>query len=111
MKVGGLPRDVGLISGWGRAPGEGNGNPLQYSYQDNPIDRGAWRARVHGVPKLLRCIQETNISTFIPLHAPSLSCVNSATSLTVVHQASLVNGISQARILERVVIHFSRRSS
>ena len=34
---------MGLIPGWGRSPGEGNGNPLQYSYLENPIDRGGWR--------------------------------------------------------------------
>ena len=44
-------RDVGLISGLGRSPGEGNGNPLQYSCLENPMDRGAWRATVHGVAK------------------------------------------------------------
>ena len=43
--------DTGLISGSGRSPGEGNGNPLQYSSLENPIDRGAWRAIVHGVTK------------------------------------------------------------
>ena len=37
--------DAGLIPGWGRCPGEGNGNPLQYSCLENPRDRGAWRAR------------------------------------------------------------------
>ena len=36
--------DVGLIPGWGRSPGDGNGNPLQYSCLENPMDRGAWRA-------------------------------------------------------------------
>ena len=36
--------DVGLIPGWGRSPGDGNDNPLQYSCLDNPMDRGAWRA-------------------------------------------------------------------
>ena len=36
-------RDVGLIPRWGRSPGGGNGNPLQYSCQDNPMDRGAWQ--------------------------------------------------------------------
>ena len=41
--------DVGLISGLGRSPGGGNGNPLQYSCLENPMDRGAWRATVHGV--------------------------------------------------------------
>ena len=34
-------RDVGLIPGWGRSPGEGHGNPLQYSCLENPMDRGA----------------------------------------------------------------------
>ena len=44
-------RDAGLIPGLGRSPGEGNGNPLQYSCLDNFMDRGAWRAAVHGVAK------------------------------------------------------------
>ena len=43
--------DLGLIPGLGRSPGEGNGNPLQYSCLENPVDRGAWRATVHGVAK------------------------------------------------------------
>ena len=43
--------DAGSIPGLGRSPGEGNGNPLQYSCLENPIDRGAWRATVHGVAK------------------------------------------------------------
>ena len=37
-------RDKGLIPGLGRFPGGGNGNPLQYSFLENPMDRGAWRA-------------------------------------------------------------------
>ena len=45
--------DLGLIPESGRFPGEGNGNPLQYSYLENPMDRGAWRAIVHGVTKEL----------------------------------------------------------
>ena len=40
-------RDMGLIPGSGRFPGEGQGNPLQYSCLDNPMDRGAWWATVH----------------------------------------------------------------
>ena len=39
------------IPGSGRSPGEGNGNPLQYSCLENPMDRGAWWATVHGVAK------------------------------------------------------------
>ena len=42
-----------MIPGSGRSPGEGNGNPLQYSCLGNPMDRGAWRATVHGVAKEL----------------------------------------------------------
>ena len=44
-------RDLGSISGLGRSPKEGNGNPLQYSCLENPMDGGAWRATVHGVAK------------------------------------------------------------
>ena len=39
--------DLGWIPGSGRSPGEGNGNPLQYSCLGNPMDRGAWRVTVH----------------------------------------------------------------
>ena len=42
-------RDMGLIPVFGRYPGGGHGNPLQYSCLENPMDRGAWRATVHGV--------------------------------------------------------------
>ena len=43
---------LGSIPGSGRSPGEGNGNPLQYSCLENPMDRGAWRATVHGVARV-----------------------------------------------------------
>ena len=43
--------DLGSISGLGRSPGEANGNPLQYSCLENPTDRGAQQATVHGVAK------------------------------------------------------------
>ena len=44
-------KDVGSIPGSGRSPGEGNGNPLQYSSLENPMDRGAWQATVSRVAK------------------------------------------------------------
>ena len=44
--------DLGLIPRLGRSPGEGNGNPLQYSCLENSMDRGAWRATVHGVARV-----------------------------------------------------------
>ena len=43
--------DMGLVPFWGRSPGEGNGNPLQYSCLENPMDRGAWWATVHEVAR------------------------------------------------------------
>ena len=45
--------DVGSIPGLGKSPGEGNGNLLQYSCLENPMDRGAWQATVHGVAEEL----------------------------------------------------------
>ena len=42
---------AGLISGLGRSPGRGHGNPLQYSWLGNPMGRGAWQATVRGVTK------------------------------------------------------------
>ena len=51
--------DWGSVPGLGRSPGEGNGNPLQYSCLENPMDRGAWQATVHGVAK-----SQTGLSNF-----------------------------------------------
>ena len=44
--------DLSLIPGSGRSPGEGNGNPLQCPCLENPMDRGAWQATVHGVARV-----------------------------------------------------------
>ena len=44
-------RDTGSILGLGRTPGEGHGSPLQDSCLENPMERGAWRATIHGVAK------------------------------------------------------------
>ena len=52
-------RDLGSVPESGRSPGEGNGNPLQYSCLENSIDRGAWQATVHGVAK-----SQTRLSDF-----------------------------------------------
>ena len=48
--------DPGSIPGSERSPGEGNGYPLQYSYLENPMDKGAWWATVHGVASQTRLI-------------------------------------------------------
>ena len=44
--------NLGSISGLGRSPGEGNGNPLKYSCLENPMDKGAWQATVYGVTRV-----------------------------------------------------------
>ena len=44
-------RDVGLIPGSGRSPGGGHGNPLRYSYLENPLDRGSWQVIVYRIAK------------------------------------------------------------
>ena len=54
--------DLGSIPGSGRSPGEGNGNLLQYYCLENPMDRGAWKATVHGIAK-----SQTRLSDFTSL--------------------------------------------
>ena len=59
--------DLGSIPMSGRSPGEGNGNPLQYSCLENPVDRGAWWAAAHRVTK-----SRARLSDFTSLHFTSL---------------------------------------
>ena len=47
-----MKADASLIPGSGRSPGGGQGYPLQYSYLENPMDRGAWRTTVHGMQRV-----------------------------------------------------------
>jgi len=60
--------DLGSIPGSGRSSGEGNGNPLQYSCLENPMDRGAWRATIHGVAKSQTMQQQTISKTDMLLY-------------------------------------------
>ena len=53
-------RDLGLIPGLGRCPGEGNGSPLQHSCLENPMDREAWQPPVHGLAKESDLFEELN---------------------------------------------------
>ena len=48
----GDPEDGGSVSGLGRSPGGGNGNPLHYSCLGNPMDRGTWQTTVHGMARV-----------------------------------------------------------
>ena len=58
--------DPGSIPGLGRSPGEENGNPLQNSSLENPMDRGTWKAAVHGVAKSRTRLSDFTF-TFIPV--------------------------------------------
>ena len=62
--------DLGLIPGSGRAPGEGNHNPLQYSCLENPMDRRAWQATVHGVARVGHNLVSKPPLIFCLLHPP-----------------------------------------
>ena len=55
--------DFGPIPGSGRSPGEGNGNPLQYSHLENPMKRGAWQAKAHEITRV-----RYNLATKPPPH-------------------------------------------
>ena len=55
----GVTGDAGSIPGLGKSAGAGNGNPLQYTFLENPMDRGAWWATVHGVAKSQTQLAET----------------------------------------------------
>ena len=57
--------DPGSVPGFGRSPGEGNGNPPQYSCLGNPMDREAWRATVHAVSELDMTEKLTHFSSFM----------------------------------------------
>ena len=68
--------DLGLIPGSGRSPGEGNGNPLQYSCLENPMGRGAGWATVHGVAK-----SRTRLSDFTLMTAAAMETGDGETEL------------------------------
>ena len=59
--------DTGSIPGSGRSPGEGNGNPLPVFFLENPMDRGAWAATVHGVTKNWTQLSNSTATTKIKL--------------------------------------------
>ena len=81
-------RGVGSIPGLGRSPGEGNGKPLQYSCLENPKDRGAWWAMVHGVAKSHTWL--SNSFTFTRLQSAGYLCY------TVSHIPEKGPGVSSA---------------
>ena len=125
-----MQEDPGLIPGLGISPGEGIGYRLQYSCLGNPVDRGAWRATVHGVTEsdmaeqlmhhwkvyvserygsdlfqlnsLGESKSESEVAQWCPTLCDPMDCSLPGSSL---------HGILQARVLEWVAISFSRGSS
>ena len=92
-----LPANVGLITGWGRSPGEGNDNSLQCSCLGNPMDRGAWRATVHGVAKESDTTERLNTNKQRKRKQPpgkSKSVYRHRKVLISVVHDSVLNGIS-----------------
>ena len=73
--------DMGLIPGSRRSPGEGNGNLLQYSWLENPMDRAAWQATVYGVAKNQTWLKQLSTCTHIYTYE-SLCCI-SETNITL----------------------------
>ena len=99
-----MQEDAVSISGSGRSLGAGNGNPLQYSYLENPIDRGTWWATVHRVAKSQT--QASNAAAAKSLQ----SCPTLCDPRDGSPPGSPVPGILQARTLEWVAISFSNAS-
>ena len=97
--------DTTSIPGLGRSPEEGNGNPLQYSCLGNPMNRGTWRATVHGVTK------ESDTTKRLQHAAAAAKSLQSYLTLRDPMDYSLpgssVHGVFQARVLEWVAIAFS----
>ena len=90
-------RDTGLISGFGRFPGEGNGNPLQYSGLENPMDRGAWRATVHSVAKRWTLLKRLSMQATV--HKGSLFSTPSPVVLPLIFILPILIGVQWYFIL------------
>ena len=80
-----------MIPGLGRFPGEGNGNPLQYTCRENPMDRGAWSAIDNGVAKELDTTQRLNNDN------TNVHCRHSAK----VSHKYLVHGLGTVRVMRQ----------
>ena len=103
--------DAGSSPGSGRSPGEGNGNPLQYSCLENPMDRGACWVTVHGVTKSGRRLITHPSYLCCCCCSVAQSCLTLCDSMDCNPTGSSDHGIFQARILQWVAIPFSRESS
>ena len=108
--------DMGSIPGSRRSPGKGNGSLFQYSCLENPMDRGAWQATVHGFARVGHDLEtKPPSSPFLltprAMSEVSQSCPTLCNPMDCSLPGSLVHGILQARILKWVAISFSKGSS
>ena len=81
-------RDVGSIPGWGRSPGGGHSNPLQYSCLENAMDRGAWWVTVRGVAK-----GQTHLSKLPHTHIPRHDCITRLSSIVLLLDECVISGL------------------
>ena len=103
-------RDAGSIRGWGRSPGGGHGNPLQYSFLENPMDRGAWQAIVHRVKKSWTQLKQFSTHAhLLQIFFPSLWFIFSFSWLSFAEQKFLFLVKSSwwmiSLIIETLVLH------
>ena len=97
--------EVGSIPGSGRSPGEGNGNPCQYSCLENSMDRGAWRATVHGATKSWTWLKQLNNSINFTLLCCAVLCLVAQLHLTGVGCHALLQGIFPTQGLNPGLLH------
>ena len=106
-------RDIWSLSGLGRSPGEGNGNPSQYSYLENSMDTGAWWATVHGVAKSLLLIHgwySFRIQGFHPF-APPLSTLKDCNWISLWYwliKSPLKSPLPKNRLMAQVAYFFRK---
>ena len=99
-------RDAGSIPGSGNSPaGGGHGKPLQSSCLENPMDRGAWRAIIHGVTKSWTRLEQ--LAAAAAAAKSFQSCPTLCDPIDYSPPGSAISGILQARTLEWVAISFS----
>ena len=114
--------DMGSNTGSGRSPREGNGNPLQYSCLENPMDKGAWWATVHGITTVGHNLATKQQQQWSGNHTPghiskvkesevTQSCLTLCDPMDCSLPGFSIHGIFQARVLEWVAISFSKGSS
>ena len=91
--------DVGSIPGWRRSPGEGNGNPLQYSCLENPMDRGAWQTTVHWIT-----MSQTQLKWLLAHKALGCSTLTFFTKIYTVSPLKLILHLRVVLVVVYVII-------